>query len=98
MLIAEVVGALSAAHPALQTTHCEKLRLLRTLNPTLQMFKYNLKLNGSLAVEYIPRKLGSINCVFYRSWVPDEDLGATVGELVCWDLEVGHQHLDSFPV
>lgn len=34
----------------------------------------------------------------YRSWVPDENLGMSVGELVCWDLEVGHQHLHSFPV
>lgn len=34
----------------------------------------------------------------YRSWVPDEDLGMSVGELVCWDLEVGHQHLHSLPV
>lgn len=34
----------------------------------------------------------------YRSWVPDEDLGMSVGELICWDLEVGHQHLHSFPM
>lgn len=34
----------------------------------------------------------------YRSWVPDEDLGAAVGELFTCDFEVGHQHLNSFPV
>ena len=37
-------------------------------------------------------------CVFYRFWVPDEDLGASVSKLVRRDLEVGHQHLHSFPV
>lgn len=36
--------------------------------------------------------------VLYRSWVPDEDLGAAVSELVCRDLKVGNQHLDSFPM
>lgn len=39
-----------------------------------------------------------IICVLYRSWVPDEDLGMSVGELICWDLEIGHQHLHSFPM
>lgn len=34
----------------------------------------------------------------YRSGVPDEDLGAAVGELLSRDLEVDHQHLHSFPV
>lgn len=38
------------------------------------------------------------NAFYYRSRVPDEDLGAAVGELVCRNLEVGHQHLHSFPV
>lgn len=33
----------------------------------------------------------------YRSWVPDEDLGMSIGVLICWDLEVSHQHLHSFP-
>lgn len=34
----------------------------------------------------------------YRSGVSDEDLGMSVGELISWDLEVGHQHLHSFPM
>lgn len=35
--------------------------------------------------------------LFYRSWVPDEDLGAAVGELVCRDLQVIHQNLHALP-
>lgn len=38
------------------------------------------------------------NTGLYRSWVPDEDLGAAVGVLLCGNLQVGHQHLHSLPV
>lgn len=37
------------------------------------------------------------NLCIYRSWVPDEDLGAAVGELVCRDLQVIHQNLYALP-
>lgn len=103
MLITESGGAQSAAHPALQTSHCEKTRAAEHTGPNLQTFKcssiyQSTQRKSKLAGKHIPGMQGCFICVFYRSWVPDEDLGAAVRELVCQDLEVGHQHLHSFPM
>lgn len=85
MLIAEVVvmaavGAQSAAHPALQTSHCEKQRAAGHTGS-------DIKGNQDPAPS-TQRQL--VFFFLYRSWVPDEDLGAAVGELVRRDLEVIH--------
>lgn len=53
---------------------------------------------SKLAGKHISGIQGCFIRVFYRSWVPDEDLGAAIRELVCWDLEVDHQRLHSFPM
>lgn len=92
MLIAEVVvmvvvGAQSAAHPALQTSHCEKQRAAGHTGSDIKGNQTQLHLHkGNMYFFFL-----------YRSWVPDENLGAAVGELVCQDLEVIHQNLNSFP-
>lgn len=101
MLIAEV-GAPNAAHPASQTSYCEKTGQLSTLDSTFRLSNTALIRVHSRCQNWLENRFkGMQGCfirVFYRSWVPDKDLGASIGELVCWDLEVGHQHLHSFPM
>lgn len=102
MLIAEV-GAPIAAHSALQTSDCEKTWLLRTLGLTFRhsnIARSNKVHNTSQ--NWMENRLQGCGVSFigvlYRSWVPDEDLGAAVSELVFRDLKVGNQRLDSFPM
>lgn len=87
MLIAEAAAG-RAAHPASQTSDCEKHRgLLDTADPV-----------SAAATANTEKEKKNLDFVlFYRSWVPDEDLGAAVGELVCRDLHVIHQNLHALP-
>lgn len=88
MLIAEAAAG-CAAHPASQTSDCEKHRgLLDTPDP----------MSAAATAKTQKRKKKNLGfCSIYRSWVPDEDLGAAVGELVCRDLHVIHQNLHALP-
>ena len=103
MLIAEL-GARCTAHPASQTSYCEKTGPLRTLDSTFKhlITAWSTRIHTDAQLGNITWRIQNFICVlmwvFYRSWVPDEDLGATIGELFTWDLEVGHQYLYSFSV
>lgn len=94
-LIVEV-GAPSKAHPALQTCSCEKARQLSTPASTIRLQNSPICRN----TEQLSKNkcFARLESGFYRSWVSDEDLGAAIRDLFCWNLEVGHQHLHSFPV
>lgn len=96
MLIAEA-GAPSAAHPCFTNILLWENRAAEHTGFKPWDVQTWLDLSDSTADVRIGWKTMFI-CVFYRSWVPDEDLGASISKLVRWDLEVGHQHLHSFPV
>lgn len=72
---------------------------MRHVQPTLCCKHVCVKKTALLNAER-PKRAGKVLSALsdlYRSWVPDEDLGMSIGVLICWDLEVSHQHLHSFP-
>lgn len=70
------------------------------VQPTLCCKHVCMKKKTALLNAERPKRAGKVLSALsdlYRSWVPDEDLGMSIGVLICWDLEVSHQHLHSFP-
>lgn len=70
----------------------------RAAQPRLQAFRCEKTVLKAETSKQAGETIAAAFLFLYRSWIPDEDLGMSVGELVCRDLQVGHQHLHAFPV